>query len=111
MKPPVHVIPTFLDPRDALTSEEEEALHTIMLRLGEVVKKHRILLKPHFQDKDKTKSGKITFTRFRSIMDFHKLPLTDDQFRVICKRFAYQGIEFNYVEFDEILKKYENFYQ
>lgn len=51
MKPPVHVIPTFLDPRDALTSEEEEALHAIMLRLGEVVKKHRILLKPHFQDK------------------------------------------------------------
>ncbi|CAD8108204.1 unnamed protein product [Paramecium sonneborni] len=111
MKPPVHVIPTFLDPRDALTTEEEEALHAIMLRLGEVVKKHRILLKPHFQDKDKTKSGKITFTRFRSIMDFHKLPLTDDQFRVICKRFAYQGIEFNYVEFDEILKKYENFNQ
>lgn len=48
MKPPVHVIPTFLDPRDALTSEEEEALHAIMLRLGEVVRKHRILLKPHF---------------------------------------------------------------
>ncbi|CAD8206649.1 unnamed protein product [Paramecium pentaurelia] len=111
MKPPVHIIPTFLDPRDALTQDEEEALHAIMLRLGEVVRKHRILLKPHFQDKDKTKSGKITFTRFRSIMDFHKLPLTDDQFRVICKRFAYQGIEFNYVEFDEILKKYENFYQ
>jgi hypothetical protein len=49
-------------------------------------------------------------------MDFHKLPLTDDQFRVICKRyaihnecrFAYQGIEFNYVEFDEVLKKYES---
>lgn len=47
-KPPVHVIPTFLDPRDALTSREEEELHVLMLRLGEVVGKHRILLKPHF---------------------------------------------------------------
>ena len=47
-KPPVHVIPTFLDPRDALTPEEEEELHTFMMRIGEVVKKHRILLKPHF---------------------------------------------------------------
>lgn len=51
LKPPVHVVPTFLDPRDALTPTEEEALHMIMLRLGEVVGKHRILLKPHFQDK------------------------------------------------------------
>lgn len=48
-----------------------------MLRLGEVVRKHRILLKPHFMDKDKAKSGKVSFNRFRSILDFHKLPLTD----------------------------------
>lgn len=48
LKPPVHVIPTFLDPRDALTPDEEQALHAIMVRLGEVVRKHRILLKPHF---------------------------------------------------------------
>ena len=26
-KPPVHVIPTFLDPKDALTQEEEQQLH------------------------------------------------------------------------------------
>ena len=42
---------TFLDPRDALTENEESELHTIMQRLGECVRKHRIMFKTHFQDK------------------------------------------------------------
>ena len=107
-KPEVYIPPFFLDPKDELTPEEEDNLHKFMIRLGEVVRKHRILLKPHFQDKDKAKSGKISFPRFRAIMDFHKLPLKDEEYRLLCKRFAHHSIEFNYVEFDEILKKYEN---
>lgn len=40
-----------VDPRDVLTPNEEEDLHTLLLRLGEVIAKHRILFKKHFQDK------------------------------------------------------------
>jgi len=50
-KPEVYIPPFFLDPKDELTPEEEDKLHNFMIRLGEVVRKHRILLKPHFQDK------------------------------------------------------------
>lgn len=50
-KPEVYIPPFFLDPKDELTHEEEDNLHKFMIRLGEVVRKHRILLKPHFQDK------------------------------------------------------------
>lgn len=98
-----------VDPRDILTLTEEEDLHNLLLRLGEVVAKHRILFKSHFQDKvtgtaecidsililcltlflslqDIAKSGKVSFTRFRSILDLHKLPLTEEQFKLLCKR-------------------------
>ncbi|KAL4466875.1 hypothetical protein ABPG74_010472 [Tetrahymena malaccensis] len=99
-----------IDPRDVLTPQEEEDLHVLLLRLGEVISKHRIMFKTHFQDKDIAKSGKVSFTRFRSILDLHKLPLNDQQFKLLCKRFAHQGVEFNYIEFDEVVKKYENLY-
>jgi hypothetical protein len=57
-----------------------------MRRLGEVVRKHRLLLKPHFQDNDIAKSGKVKFTRMRAIMDYNKLPLTDRQYELLCNR-------------------------
>lgn len=50
-KPEEYIPPFFLDPKDELTPEEEDKLHKFMIRLGDVIKKHRILLKPHFQDK------------------------------------------------------------
>lgn len=59
----------------------------LMRRLGEVTKKHRLLLKPHFQDKDIAKSGKVSFTRMRAIMDYNKIPLTDAQYRLLCDRY------------------------
>jgi hypothetical protein len=37
-----------VDPRDILTPTEEEDLHRLLLRLGEVISKHRILFKKHF---------------------------------------------------------------
>lgn len=78
-----------------------------MNRLGEVVRKHRLLLKPHFQDKDIAKSGKVLFSRMRAILDYNKLPLTDRQFQLLCNRFNHENIEFNYAEFIELLNKYE----
>lgn len=37
-----------VDPRDVLTPNEEEELHRLLLRLGEVISKHRIIFKGHF---------------------------------------------------------------
>lgn len=42
------------------------------------------------------------------ILDFHKLPLDEQQYQLLAKRFSYEGVEFNYLEFIDVLKKYEN---
>lgn len=44
-----------------------------MTRVGTDVKFRRLLLKPFFQDKDKSKSGFISVTAFRSIFDTMRL--------------------------------------
>ncbi len=67
----------------------------------------RLLIKPFFQDKDKSKSGFIANTRFRSIFDTMKLKVTEQEFEIINKRFqAKASNEINYVEFDFVLRYY-----
>lgn len=61
-----------------------------MRRLGEVISKHRILLKPYFQDKDIAKIGRVSFTRMRSILDNNKIPLSDFQFTLLCRNFSFE---------------------
>jgi hypothetical protein len=89
------------------SKKEEEGIDALMRRLGEVTRKHRLLLKPFFQDKDVAKIGRVSFTRMRSILDNNKLPLSDYQFGLLCDNFSYEGHEFNYIDFIEALKKYE----
>jgi hypothetical protein len=48
MKPIEYTKKTFLDPNDILTDEEEHNLDILMHRIGEVMRKHRIMLKTHF---------------------------------------------------------------
>jgi hypothetical protein len=79
--------PSILDAKTQLTSAEEEELMTSMIRIGTDVKHRRLLIKPFFQDKDKSKSGFVTNTRFRSIFDNQKLWITDREFFLINKRF------------------------
>jgi len=109
LKPQQYKPPSYLDPKEILTPQEEYELHEEMTRFGANVFKHRVLIKPYFQDKDKTKSGKISFTRFRSVLDVLKLPISDRFYNLLCKRFAHEGKEFNYVEFMDVLKKYSDF--
>ncbi len=71
--------------------KNNQEIDTLMRRLGEVVRKHRLLLKPFFQDKDVSKIGKVSFSRMRSILDNNKLPLTDEQYELLCKNFAYDS--------------------
>lgn len=61
--------PSILDPKDLLTPEEEEELEQCLQRIGIDVRHRRLLIKPFFQDKDKSNSGFVSNTRFRSIFD------------------------------------------
>lgn len=91
-KNPTKTIPSFtaqpsLNSESALTAQEEGELRDFMVRLGTDVKHRRLLIKPFFQDKDRSNSGFVTNTRFRSIFDNQKLWITDREFYLINKRF------------------------
>lgn len=99
--------PSILDPKDVLNADEEKCLHDCMTRLGTHVRHHRLLIKPFFQDKDKSSSGFVSMTRFRSIFDNMKLQASEKEFAMINKRFqAKAANEINYVEFDWVLRHY-----
>ena len=99
--------PSILDPKNVLTNEEEEELDACMKRIGTDVRHRRLLIKPFFQDKDKSNSGFVSNTRFRSIFDNQKLWITDREYYLINKRFQAQAAnEINYVEFDYVMRLY-----
>lgn len=99
--------PSILDAKTSLSPAEEEELKASMIRIGTDVKHRRLLIKPFFQDKDKSKSGFVTNTRFRSIFDNQKLWITDREFYLINKRFqAGAANEINYVEFDYVMRAF-----
>ncbi len=99
--------PSILDPKALLSDAEEEELHETLVKLATQVRHRRLLIKPFFQDKDKSNSGFVTSTRFRSIFDSQKLWLTDRQFHLMNKRFMGKAAnEINYVEFDYVLRLY-----
>ena len=96
-----------MQPRNQLSLEESDKFEAAMQRIGTVVKHKRLLIKPFFQDKDKSKSSFIAASRFRSIFDMLQLKISDEEFRLINKRFAAKANnEINYVEFDHVLKRY-----
>lgn len=78
-----------------------------MQRLGTEVRHRRLLMKPFYQDKDRSYSGFINMTRFRSIFDNFKMLASEKEFALINKRFqAKARNEINYVEFDYVLRHY-----
>ena len=104
--------PSILDPKDVLNDEEEQILIGCLMRLGTDVKHRRLLMKPHYQDKDRTRAGFINFTRFRSIFDNFKMRVSDEEYAIISKRFAAKAAnEINYVEFDHCLRHYSGDHQ
>ena len=65
------------------------------------------MIKPFFQDKDRSNSGFVKNTRFRSIFDNQKLWITDREYYLINKRFCAKAAnEINYVEFDHVMRLY-----
>jgi len=46
-------------------------------------------------------------TRFRAILDFYKIELSDEEYRLLKKRFMGKASnEINYVEFDNTIRTY-----
>jgi len=37
---------------------------------------------------DIAKCGKVAFPRFRAILDFHKIVLKEDEYKLLCKRYG-----------------------
>ena len=99
--------PSIIDPDDVLTDAEEKVLEDCFVRIGTECKNRRLLLKPFFQDKDKINCGVVANSRFRSIFDFLKLYISDEEYKIINKRFVAKAPnEISYVEFERLLKTY-----
>ena len=106
-RPDTFNAPSILDPQDVLDEAEEGVLIACLQRLGTDVRNRRILIKPHFQDKDRNRAGFIAFTRFQSIFDNFRMQVSDAEYGIIKKRFqAKAANEINYVEFDHVLRHY-----
>jgi Ca2+-binding EF-hand superfamily protein len=99
--------PSLIDPDDVLTDSEEKVLEDCLTRIGTETRNRRLMLKPFFQDKDKINCGVVANSRFRSIFDFLKLYISDQEFEIINKRFVGGAPnEIKYLEFDTVLKRY-----
>jgi hypothetical protein len=103
-----YLAPSVLDPKTELSGAEASALEQCLSRLGTQIQLRRLLIKPFFQDKDKSNSGFVAVTRFGSIFDNLQLALSEPELLLIAKRFQAQAPnEINYVEFDHYMKRYE----
>jgi Ca2+-binding EF-hand superfamily protein len=96
----------YADPKDSLSPNEENELETILNRLGFIVFTKRLHIKPFFQDKDKVNAGWVVTTRFRSILSFTGVTISDREFELLSKRFSHRRNEINYVEFCNVVNKY-----
>jgi len=50
VRPLPYEIPEFLDPHRRMQGEEAEALHEVMIRLGVLMNKYRVIPKSYFKD-------------------------------------------------------------
>lgn len=100
--------PSILNPHHAeLSAAEQEQLDALLMKMGTEVKHRRLLIKPFFQDKDRSRSGFINMSRFCSILDNMRLHVSPAELALINKRFqAKAANEINYVDFDYTLRHY-----
>ena len=61
-------------------------MHHNLIEMGNFVRINRILVKPFFKDKDVARSGKVSFPRFRAILDQLGVRFTEEGYRLLCKR-------------------------
>jgi hypothetical protein len=50
IRPEKYVVPDFLDPSKRMQGEEEDQLHSVMIKLGILMNKYRVIPKSYFKD-------------------------------------------------------------
>lgn len=84
------------------SDEEKDILLAILSVIRNEVKNKRILIKPQFQDYDRTKSCHITAEQFRRVLkELKLLPPDENLFQVLVKKYYDKGNlrEINYFKF------------
>ena len=97
---------SYIDPKLEIDANDEKELENVMNKLGFFVFTKRLHIKPFFQDKDKVNAGWVVTTRFRSVLSFVGIVISDKEFELLTKRFAHRRNEVNYLEFCNVLTKY-----
>jgi Ca2+-binding EF-hand superfamily protein len=94
------------DERPELTSEEHMTLEQCLQRLGTEIMRRRLDVKPLFRDVDTTNAGWLTTTRFAQVFNAAQLPISDEEQRLLAKRFANKVSGVKYPELEEVLRYY-----
>ena len=93
---------------------EQQALQELINAIRTQIKNNRILIKPQFQDYDRTKSCHVTAEQFRRVLkECQILPPSEDLYQVLIRRYFDKGNirEVNYVNFCMDIDKSEDLFQ
>ena len=92
-----------------MTYEENQKLDKVLSNYRGAIQNRRVLLKPNFEDFDKTKLGYITKNQFLRILNSFNLYPDAESLNLILKRFTYRANlnEVNYYDFCRVVDVYE----
>lgn len=90
-----------------------DVLYSLLMSINSEIKNKRILIKPQFQDYDRTNSCHITAEQFRRVMKELKLmPPSEDLYQLLIRKYFDKGNvrEINYFKFCANVDKPEDIY-
>ena len=86
IRPELYAVPDDLDPSKRMQGEECDDLHMVMIKLGTLMNKYRVIPKSYFKDADKAKIGIIPSSKFSSYLSFLKLEVCEREMKLLIKR-------------------------
>ena len=92
--------------RPELTSEEHIALEQCLTRLGAEMLRRRLAIGPLFREVDRTGAGWLTSTRFGEVFNTAQLPISEEEKRLLSKRFGNKVAGVKYPDLEEVLRYY-----
>ena len=96
------------------SQDEQDTLIQILNAIRTEIKNKRILIKPQFQDFDRTKSCHITAEQFRRVLkNTNLLPPSEELFQVLVRKYFDSGNirEINYFEFCQDIDRPEDLFK
>lgn len=92
--------------RPELTSEEHMALEQCLTRLGAEMLRRKLAVGPLFREVDGNNAGWLTSTRFGEVFTAANLPVTEEEKRLLAKRFGNKVAGVKYPDLEEVLRYY-----